>query len=167
MISTPRLSLRVVSSAKRQKITCLCSIAAIALSLGSLAHAQTTAAATDEAVVLDEFVVSGVRASMIRAQEIKMNSLQVMDSIVAEDIGKLPDNTVADALQRVIGHCADPPVMLLSGSGAFLATQILESDPTLSSLHAMRLDQLFEARVSRSACAFAVARLAAERVGMG
>ena len=26
-----------------------------------------------------------------------------MDSIVAEDIGKLPDNTVADALQRVPG----------------------------------------------------------------
>ncbi|WP_251277076.1 TonB-dependent receptor plug domain-containing protein, partial [Enterobacter hormaechei] len=27
----------------------------------------------------------------------------VVDSIVAEDIGKLPDNSVADALQRVTG----------------------------------------------------------------
>ncbi len=54
-------------------------------------------------VKMEEFVVSGVRASLISAQEIKLNAPIFVDSIVAEDIGKLPDITVADALQRVPG----------------------------------------------------------------
>jgi TonB-dependent receptor len=59
--------------------------------------------AEDETVVLGEFVVKGVRASLIGAQEIKQQSNQFVDSIVAQDIGKLPDNSVADALQHVAG----------------------------------------------------------------
>lgn len=62
-----------------------------------------TADTSDDTVVLDEMVVNTVRGSLIGAQEIKQNSVQFVDSIVAEDIGKLPDNTVADALQRVAG----------------------------------------------------------------
>ncbi len=65
---------------------------------------QTPApAAADAAVNLDTFVVTGVRASLASAQDIKANAPTFVDSIVAEDIGKLPDNTVADALQRVPG----------------------------------------------------------------
>jgi iron complex outermembrane receptor protein len=51
----------------------------------------------------DDIIVTGVRASLATAQRIKQNSVQIVDSIVAEDIGKLPDNTVSDALQRVTG----------------------------------------------------------------
>ncbi|WP_310596216.1 MULTISPECIES: TonB-dependent receptor [unclassified Sphingomonas] len=51
----------------------------------------------------EDIVVTGVRASLKGAQQIKRNAAQVVDSIVAEDIGKLPDNTVSDALQRVTG----------------------------------------------------------------
>jgi TonB-dependent receptor len=50
-----------------------------------------------------EIVVTGVRASLQSAQAIKRNSVDIVDSIVAQDIGKLPDNTVGDALQRVTG----------------------------------------------------------------
>jgi TonB-dependent receptor len=57
----------------------------------------------DESVTLEEFVVTGVRASLINAQELKQNAPQFVDSIVAVDIGKFPDNTVAEALQRVPG----------------------------------------------------------------
>lgn len=64
---------------------------------------QTAAPATEPTVNLDTFVVSGVRASLISAQEIKANAPTFVDSIVAQDIGKLPDNTVADALQRIAG----------------------------------------------------------------
>ena len=64
---------------------------------------QTPAPAADAAVNLDTFVVTGVRASLISAQEIKANAPTFVDSIVAQDIGKLPDNTVADALQRIAG----------------------------------------------------------------
>lgn len=64
-------------------------------------QAQTTT--PDDATVSDDIVVTGVRASIQGAQSIKRNATAVVDSIVAEDIGKLPDNTVSDALQRVTG----------------------------------------------------------------
>ncbi|UAK26644.1 TonB-dependent receptor [Sphingomonas nostoxanthinifaciens] len=48
-------------------------------------------------------VVTGVRASLRSAEQIKRNSPQIVDSIVAEDIGKLPDRNVAEALQRISG----------------------------------------------------------------
>lgn len=51
----------------------------------------------------EEVVITGVQASLQRARNIKRNAVQVVDSIVAEDIGKFPDNTVSDALQRVTG----------------------------------------------------------------
>lgn len=53
--------------------------------------------------LLEEVVVRGVRGSVMGAQSIKMNAQQVVDSIVAEDIGKLPDNSVAAAMQRIPG----------------------------------------------------------------
>jgi TonB-dependent receptor len=62
------------------------------------ASAPSDSAATDETIV-----VTGVRASLSSAQSIKRLAPQIVDSIVAEDIGKLPDNTVSDALQRVTG----------------------------------------------------------------
>ncbi len=51
----------------------------------------------------DEIIVTGVRQSLERAAEVKRDAVQVVDSIVATDIGKLPDPTVAAALQRVPG----------------------------------------------------------------
>ncbi|WP_010215840.1 TonB-dependent receptor [Sphingomonas sp. PAMC 26621] len=50
-----------------------------------------------------DIVVTGVRASLRSAQNIKRNADQVVDSIVAEDIGKLPDRNIAEALQRISG----------------------------------------------------------------
>lgn len=50
-----------------------------------------------------EIVVTGLRASLQTAANIKRNAAQVVDSIVADDIGKFPDRTVASALQRVPG----------------------------------------------------------------
>ncbi|AUW57707.1 TonB-dependent receptor [Sphingobium sp. SCG-1] len=50
-----------------------------------------------------DIIVTGFRASLSKAADIKRESLNVVDSIVADDIGKLPDRTVAAALQRVPG----------------------------------------------------------------
>jgi iron complex outermembrane receptor protein len=64
----------------------------------------TPAAAGDTAAVPgSDIVVTGTRASLRSAQSIKQNSSQIVDSIVADDIGKLPDRNVAEALQRVAG----------------------------------------------------------------
>lgn len=70
-----------------------------AMGMGSYAFAQEPEA--DEQV--EEVIVSGQRASIQSAQDVKRNSNVVVDSIVAEDIGKLPDRSVTEALQRVPG----------------------------------------------------------------
>lgn len=59
--------------------------------------------ATSQPAEVSEIVVTGIRASLQSAQQIKKNSSQIVDSIVAQDIGKLPDVTVSDALQRITG----------------------------------------------------------------
>jgi iron complex outermembrane receptor protein len=48
-------------------------------------------------------VVTGIRASIAQSSQLKRNADQVVDIISAEDIGKLPDANVAEALQRVPG----------------------------------------------------------------
>ena len=53
--------------------------------------------------VLKEVVVTGIRASMENALELERMSNTIQDSIVASDIGKLPDVTAIDALQRIPG----------------------------------------------------------------
>ena len=52
---------------------------------------------------MNTIIVSGVRESLAKGLENKRESVQVIESIVAEDIGKLPDNNVIEALQRVTG----------------------------------------------------------------
>ncbi len=74
-------------------------MAALSLSMSALAQQTTTTQTTE----LEEVVVSGVRESLVQGLENKRNSTQVVESIVAEDIGKLPDNNVVEALQRISG----------------------------------------------------------------
>jgi iron complex outermembrane receptor protein len=52
---------------------------------------------------LDPVVVSGTRASLESALQRKRDAPGIVDSIVAEDVHRLPDLNVADALQRVTG----------------------------------------------------------------
>ncbi|SRR5579862_537833 len=52
---------------------------------------------------IETVVVTGIRASNQRAIDIKHQSVTIVDAVSAEDIGKLPDKNVADALQRVPG----------------------------------------------------------------
>jgi TonB-dependent receptor len=60
-------------------------------------------AAAKEADELQEVTVTGVRASQIRAIELKRDAPSIQDSISAENIGQLPDVTITDALQRITG----------------------------------------------------------------
>lgn len=71
------------------------------------AFAQDTSAPAapqaDESQDENAIIVTGQRASLGAAAKIKQDSANVVDSIVADDIGKFPDRTVAGALQRVPG----------------------------------------------------------------
>jgi len=51
----------------------------------------------------DDIVVTGLRRSLETSQALKRNSEGIVDAIVAEDIGKLPDITASAALARVTG----------------------------------------------------------------
>jgi TonB-dependent receptor len=51
----------------------------------------------------EAIVVTGLRRSLQSAQTIKRNSDQIVDAIVAEDIGKLPDVAVSDTAARIPG----------------------------------------------------------------
>lgn len=75
---------------------------ATALAFSTPALAQDAAPEAD-AETKDEIVVTGIRASLERAADIKREADQVLDVITAEDVGKLPDANVAEALQRVTG----------------------------------------------------------------
>jgi iron complex outermembrane receptor protein len=67
-------------------------------------YAQSTAPAGD---AVEEVVVTGIRESLNKARDIKRESTQIVDAIVADDIGKLPDRNVAESLARVSGVQVD------------------------------------------------------------
>ena len=52
---------------------------------------------------METVTVTGYRASLEKALDVKRDSVGVRDSIVAEDIGKFPATNIADSLQRVPG----------------------------------------------------------------
>lgn len=86
----------------------LATVSFAALALAGIAHAQVAQPARSNSsgeneAPAEEIVVTGVRASIVGALNVRKNSVQIVDSIVAEDVGKLPDNNVVEALQRVTG----------------------------------------------------------------
>jgi len=66
----------------------------IALLLPAAASAQTR---------LEPVIIVGTRASLESAVERKRNSDDIVDGILADDINRLPDLSVADAVQRITG----------------------------------------------------------------
>lgn len=70
------------------------------------ADAQAGEQAPGQAAPAD-VVVTGLRRSLQSAQAIKRNSAQIVDSIVAQDIGKLPDVAISDTAARIVGVQVD------------------------------------------------------------
>ncbi|RIA43764.1 TonB-dependent receptor [Hephaestia caeni] len=81
----------------------MCALITVAAPAWAQDQAQQPAADQSQEAVAGGIIVTGVRASLRSAQEIKRNSDSIADSIVAEDIGKLPDVNVTEALQRITG----------------------------------------------------------------
>lgn len=80
-------------------------IAAVILSASTLVFAPAAFAQDDEP--MEEVITVGIRASFQAAIDLKRGDSRIVDGIVAEDIGKLPDNNIAEALQRVTGVSID------------------------------------------------------------
>lgn len=65
--------------------------------------AADAAASQGEPAADETIVVTGIRRSLQSARNIRRNSEQIIDSVVAEDIGKLPDLNTAQTAARIPG----------------------------------------------------------------
>src|SRR5271167_3413865 len=82
--------------------------------LSAPSYADPAAVASDE---LTEITVTGLRASLQKSLDIKRESDGIVDAISAEDIGKFPDASLADAMQRIPGVTVSRQAISLTGTG--------------------------------------------------
>ncbi len=78
----------------------------VELALCSLAVAQEAPVPAKEkkdVTTLNAVVVTGTRDALEKSLELKKNAIGVQDSISAEDMGRFPDDNVADALGHITG----------------------------------------------------------------
>ncbi|MBS7668958.1 TonB-dependent receptor [Croceicoccus sp. 1NDH52] len=71
------------------------------------AMAQDDMTAASEVEDENVIIVTGIRASLQAAADIKREAQGVVDAISAEDIGKFPDTNLAESLQRITGVSID------------------------------------------------------------
>lgn len=62
---------------------------------------------SDDEVLLDEIVVTGIRSSLRQSRQHKFAAASVLDVVTGEDVGKFPDRNVADSLSRITGVAID------------------------------------------------------------
>lgn len=67
---------------------------------------QPTQQQQDEAKTLDTVVVTGIRAGIENAIETKKDSTSIVETVSSEDIGKLPDISIAESIARLPGLTA-------------------------------------------------------------
>jgi hypothetical protein len=77
----------------------LAQAAAITVATIGAAHAQQ-AASTGSVVKQDVIVVTGIRKGIEDAISVKKGADGIVESVSAEDIGKLPDSSIAESIAR-------------------------------------------------------------------
>ena len=94
-------------------------LASATMMLMAQAHAQTAQPAgqteeeaaaarkkADDAKTLDKVEVVGIRSAIEKSIDTKQTSTSIVEAISAEDIGKLPDASIADSIARLPGLTA-------------------------------------------------------------
>ncbi|ANU08766.1 TonB-dependent receptor [Paraurantiacibacter namhicola] len=131
------MNFRKKSDSRSGRAGALATVSGLALSLAlspaafaqDVSEDQEFPAGTPESVEDDDnvIIVTGFRASLNTAQDVKRDADTVVDVISAEDIGALPDRSVAEALQRVPGvnisrfeQRDDPDRFSVEGSGVII-----------------------------------------------
>ena len=71
--------------------------------LGASNMVMAQDAETDPSLELEEVVVTGIRSSLASALQEKRSSENLIEVIQAEDIGKLPDQNLAEVLENITG----------------------------------------------------------------
>lgn len=98
-----------MTSSRHQRFMIRASVLSLGMSLASAALAQTppaaggTATRTAAADGAEDIVVTGIRRSIETSIRAKREADQIADVISSEELGKLPDQNIAEGLQRITG----------------------------------------------------------------
>jgi len=95
--------------ARARKTLIATAIAQLGLISGGAVWAQAPAAPSQAQKKEEpaQVTVTGQRAALQSAQKLKQEADEIVDSISADDIGKLPDRSVIEVLQRIVGATLD------------------------------------------------------------
>ncbi len=123
---------------------------ALVMSFGAPAFAQDAAPADDAAAADDAeaIVVTGFRAALQSATANKKRTETVVESVNAEDIGKLPDNSIGESIARLPGLAAQRSngranIISIRGFGPDFSTTTLNGreQTTTNDSRAVEFDQ--------------------------
>ena len=95
------------------------------------AQAQDAAPAAQDSGTVEEVVVTGIRKGIQDAIVAKKTSSQIVEAVSAEDIGKLPDVSIAESISRLPGIAAQR----VNGRAQTLSIRGLGPDYTLTTLN--------------------------------
>ena len=91
-------------------------------------------------LITEEVIVTGIRRGLMQSLELKANSTSIVEAISAEDIGKLPDQSITDSLARLPGITAQRlngrtqgGVLSVRALGPDFTTALLNGRPQVSS----------------------------------
>ncbi len=90
---------------------------AAAMLIAGLAMPAYAQEATEPAAEGEEVVITGFRAALESAVSTKKESEQIVESVSAEDIGKLPDASIAESIARLPGLTSQR----ISGRSSFIS----------------------------------------------
>ena len=115
-------------------------IFAITAAMSAAQYTYAQEAKTPTAGDIEEVQVSGIRASLKRSQDIKRDGAGVVDAISSEDIGKFPDQNLAESLQRITGVSIDRAggegqLITVRGFGPDFNEELLAGQLAVSRVH--------------------------------
>lgn len=96
--------------------TAIVAVLASSMSVQVLAADEADSQAEEEGV---KVIITGIKGSIGRARDTKRHASGVVDSISTEDIGKFPDQNLAESLQRITGVSIDRS----GGEGQFVTVR--------------------------------------------
>lgn len=105
-------------------------VASLSVVLGAETSAQETDQSEEATTVLEEVVVTGIRATVQSTIDIKRTSTQIVDGLSSDQIGDIPALSIGDALETITGatsHQENGGATELSvrGLGPFLGTTVV------------------------------------------
>jgi iron complex outermembrane receptor protein len=115
---------------RRKELTVAISLL-LAASGTALAQDQVADDQDSDELVVEEVIVTGLRKSLENSMNLKKGSEMIVEAVSAEDIGKLPDLSITDALARLPGLTAQR----LNGRSQVISVRGLAPDFTTALLN--------------------------------